>query len=593
MPRFLAPITAALLALIASVPSAAQFCQNNPSSCLVIHSTSGCNSPSCCTTVCILDPTCCSGPWDAGCVALANSDCLGYCGAAVNGSCFSAHSNPSCDNAACCANVCGQDPFCCSTAWDANCALRASVSCASTGGTCGAASAGSCFETHANSACDDAGCCNAVCTVDPSCCSGPWDLFCVYFANELCVGGCEPIIEPKATIEAEECGEYENDPCYATSGGVPQQITVGTQVVGSLGRIPIAGNPRDVDVYRFSVPDTDGDGFGRVTVVFATNPKSWAAIVPDVPCATLSSALVHVGGEFCVETTSTAVCLAAGNYRLVIGPGTFPQIANSEILCVPPQKYAFTIHVAPTCGFGCSSDDGSCFIARTTPGCDQANCCNQVCAGDPYCCQQEWDVNCVAAAGNTCLSGAPSNDLCANAAPAVVGVQAFNTLRAGTEIPQEPKACGATATRDVWFRWTADRSGSTRVETCGTWFDTMLAVYAGQCDVPVLLDCVDDETLCGGVGPARVDFEAQCGAEYLFRVMQKGSIGGEGSFRLSVSTTVCPACPADLDGDGNVAASDLALLLASWGGVSADLDNDGSVGASDLSLLLAAWGSCN
>ncbi|MEY2795478.1 MAG: hypothetical protein RIR10_1194, partial [Planctomycetota bacterium] len=33
---------------------------------------------------------------------------------------------------------------------------------------------------------------------------------------------------------------------------------------------------------------------------------------------------------------------------------------------------------------------------------------------------------------------------------------------------------------------------------------------------------------------------------------------------------------------------------ASWGasGAAADLDGDGDVGASDLSLLLAAWGGC-
>jgi hypothetical protein len=55
-----------------------------------------------------------------------------------------------------------------------------------------------------------------------------------------------------------------------------------------------------------------------------------------------------------------------------------------------------------------------------------------------------------------------------------------------------------------------------------------------------------------------------------------------------------PGCVADLDDDGTVGASDLSLLLASWGasGAAADLDGDGDVGASDLSLLLAAWGGC-
>jgi hypothetical protein len=52
----------------------------------------------------------------------------------------------------------------------------------------------------------------------------------------------------------------------------------------------------------------------------------------------------------------------------------------------------------------------------------------------------------------------------------------------------------------------------------------------------------------------------------------------------------CERSTADLDGDGAVGASDLAILLAQWGGSgSADLDGSGSVGAADLALLLAAW----
>lgn len=53
------------------------------------------------------------------------------------------------------------------------------------------------------------------------------------------------------------------------------------------------------------------------------------------------------------------------------------------------------------------------------------------------------------------------------------------------------------------------------------------------------------------------------------------------------------ASPADLDGDGAVGASDLAILLGSWGvcpGCPADLDGDGSVSATDLAILLGSWG---
>jgi hypothetical protein len=51
----------------------------------------------------------------------------------------------------------------------------------------------------------------------------------------------------------------------------------------------------------------------------------------------------------------------------------------------------------------------------------------------------------------------------------------------------------------------------------------------------------------------------------------------------------------DLDGDGVVGATDLGILLGSWGACprrgtcAADLDGDGAVGATDLGLLLGAW----
>jgi predicted outer membrane repeat protein len=63
-----------------------------------------------------------------------------------------------------------------------------------------------------------------------------------------------------------------------------------------------------------------------------------------------------------------------------------------------------------------------------------------------------------------------------------------------------------------------------------------------------------------------------------------------GAYEFQVVT-----CPWDLDGNGSVGASDLLLLLLSWGpckGCPADFDGNGNVGASDLLALLVNWGPC-
>ena len=51
--------------------------------------------------------------------------------------------------------------------------------------------------------------------------------------------------------------------------------------------------------------------------------------------------------------------------------------------------------------------------------------------------------------------------------------------------------------------------------------------------------------------------------------------------------------PTDLDGDGFVNGSDLAILLSSWGPCTGacppDLDWDGAVNGADLALILSLW----
>ncbi len=54
-----------------------------------------------------------------------------------------------------------------------------------------------------------------------------------------------------------------------------------------------------------------------------------------------------------------------------------------------------------------------------------------------------------------------------------------------------------------------------------------------------------------------------------------------------------PFCPQDVNGDGAVNSSDLAILLGGWGeGLIGDFNGDGLINSSDLAALLGAWGPC-
>lgn len=69
------------------------------------------------------------------------------------------------------------------------------------------------------------------------------------------------------------------------------------------------------------------------------------------------------------------------------------------------------------------------------------------------------------------------------------------------------------------------------------------------------------------------------------------------NFSVSARFTAIMPCPADLDGDGAISLSDLAILLAHFGtpdgatSADGDLDADADVDLSDLASLLANFGS--
>ena len=105
-------------------------------------------------------------------------------------------------------------------------------------------------------------------------------------------------------------------------------------------------------------------------------------------------------------------------------------------------------------------------------------------------------------------------------------------------------------------------------------------------DHAALLDVYD-----GSGGGTGIDLGALGLASIRYvRIEGPTSIGF--SPEIDAVADVAPLEPtADLDNSGAVDASDLSLLLASWGTIAPayDLDADGVIGAGDLALLLGAW----
>ncbi|MHC4909594.1 MAG: hypothetical protein ACYTF9_07760, partial [Planctomycetota bacterium] len=68
-----------------------------------------------------------------------------------------------------------------------------------------------------------------------------------------------------------------------------------------------------------------------------------------------------------------------------------------------------------TCG---ASGAGNCCVDNGTPFCDDAACCEAVCAVDPFCCDTEWDGTCAGEADGLCagcFSACPGEgDCCVN-----------------------------------------------------------------------------------------------------------------------------------------------------------------------------------
>ena len=96
--------------------------------------------------------------------------------------------------------------------------------------------------------------------------------------------------------------------------------------------------------------------------------------------------------------------------------------------------------------------------------------------------------------------------------------------------PGEPAHFPGGPFASVWYSWTAPGSGQVTIDTCGSDFDTVLAVYTGNA-VNALAPIASNDDACGS-GQSRVSFVANAGTTYRIAV---DGYGDEGNIDLRLS----------------------------------------------------------
>ncbi len=150
----------------------------------------------------------------------------------------------------------------------------------------------------------------------------------------------------------------------------------------------------------------------------------------------------------------------------------------------------------------------------------------------------------------------PPNDSCSSAIQIGAGATSFSTINATTDGPEEGGACLASndghINKDVWFRVSnGDCAGDMVITTCGSDFDTKIAIYPDACPSGPgsVIACNDDFNCDGNVGnelQSGVTFAAAANTSYLVRVggyTNGSAVTAEGSGSVNVTFPVCAPPP--------------------------------------------------
>ena len=193
------------------------------------------------------------------------------------------------------------------------------------------------------------------------------------------------------------------------------------------------------------------------------------------------------------------------------------------------------------------------------------------------------------ASANTPPAAPVANDAFANAT-GIAGMSGTVTgsNRNATSETGELAHAGQTASKSIWYRWTAPASGSYTFKTLGSDFDTVLAVYTGSSLNSLFGVAANDDATDGLTSEVR--FAALAGT--LYRIAVAGFNGASGNVTLRWEGVSAPMIGSQPAGRSVMAGQSVAFSVTASGSGSLSYQwfrNGGEVpGASQAAYTIAS-----
>ncbi len=248
-----------------------------------------------------------------------------------------------------------------------------------------------------------------------SLCDTPASSFNVDTGMNIYSGSCGSLVEVEGACGVDECGPNEFYSQICANNLTPGQTYF-------------------VVVYQQGEPGFSAPGQYRLQIFdqcLSNCCEAWGGQGCDDP---VCEATICAADPFCCDTAWDAICagdaqevceICGGEGELQTGACCFNNgescAQTTPVACGFDPFNGEFFGIGTTCAEVDCGDDpggdlecgatgaGNCCVGNGTPYCNDADCCEAVCAGDPFCCDVEWDNFCATTGfDDDCLLG-PGN----------------------------------------------------------------------------------------------------------------------------------------------------------------------------------------